>query len=256
MTTSAQELFGELSSLLLFLGDIHIARHVDIETIDQSKLSDGAQYMRTVEKGRVLVRSFEATTQAIYDDGAALLVATQRVRRVEPCESWKGRDTAYDALEALSTSLDFNLKISRQNLEDLMHIGIEQSAILERCHRSPLEWRMSQRSLVSVMLANQALEAIYENHGSYDVTENEPDRTLQSVAEDVDVPPPLPTSSVSPPVPTNGKPLTIPRNRTTTHVSLEDDDCTFHSYSPLRNLTVLLFVVDSSETDTHASAAG
>lgn len=243
VTTSAQELLRELSSLVLFLGDIHIARHVDIETIDQTKLSDGVQYMRTVEKARVLVRSFEATTQAIYDDGAALLVATQRVRRVEPCESWKGRDTVYDALEALSSSLDFNLKISLQNLEELMRIGDEQSAILERCHQTPVEWRMSQRSLVSAILANQALEAIYDNHGTYDVTANEPGRILPSVAEDVDEPrSPSPTSPVPPLVPTSGEPIIIPSNRVPTHILSEDDDCAFASHPLLRNLTALLFV--------------
>lgn len=228
VTASAQELFRQLSSLVLFLGDIHIARHVDIETVDQAKLSDGAQYMRTVEKARVFVRSFEATTQAIYDDGAALLAAAQRVRRVEPCESWKGRDTAYDALEALSSSLDFNLKISRQNLEGLMRIGIEQTAILERCNKTPVEWRMSQRSLVSAMLANQALSAIYDNHGAYDVTADESDRILKTVAEDVDEPSsPSPTTPVLSSVPTGGKPHIIPNDQVPTQIPFENDDGRF-----------------------------
>ena len=243
MTTSAQELCRQLSSLVLFLGDIHIARHVDIETVDQAKLPDAAQYMRTVEKARVLVRSFEATTQAIYDDGAALLIAAQRVRRVEPCESWKGRDTAYDALEALSSSLDFNLKLSRQNLEDLLRIGTEQSAILERCHKTPVEWRMSQRSLVSAILANQALEAIYDDHGTCDVTADESDRIMKTVAEDVDESSsPSPTSPVPPPVPTNGKPPTIPSIRAVTHTSFEDEDGRFTYHTALQNLTTILFV--------------
>lgn len=235
---SSQELFRELSSLVLFLGDIHIARHVDIEIVDQAKLPDGVQYVRTVEKARVLVRSFEATTQAIYDDGAALLVATQRVRRVEPCESWKGRDAAYDALEALCSSLDFNLKISRQNLEDLMRIGTEQSTILERCDRTPVEWRMSQRSLISAILTNQALEAIYENHGAYDVTANEPDKILQSVAEEPRSR--SQTSPVPPPVPTGAKPIPIPSNQAPTHISSEDDECTLTCYSSLRKLTAFV----------------
>ena len=228
VTASAQDLFRQLSSLVLFLGDIHIARHVDIETVDQAKLSDGAQYMRTVEKARVFVRSFEATTQAIYDDGAALLAAAQRVRRVEPCESWKGRDTAYDALEALSSSLDFNLKISRQNLEGLMRIGTEQTAILERCNKTPVEWRMSQRSLVSAMLANQALSAIYDNHGAYDVTADESDRILKTVAEDVDEPSsPSPATPVLSSVPTGGKPHIIPNDQVPTQIPFENDDGRF-----------------------------
>lgn len=206
--------------------------------MDQAKLPDGAQYMRTVEKARVLVRSLEATTQAIYDDGAALLVATQRVRRVEPCESWKGRDTAYDALEALSSSLDFNLKISRQNLEGLLHIGTEQSAILERCNKTPVEWRISQRSLVSAILANQTLEAIYDNHGTY-IPVDESHRILKSVSEDVDEPPsPSPTS----PVPTSGKPPIMLHDQVLSPISFEDDDGRFTSHPALRSLTAILSV--------------
>lgn len=224
MTTSAQELFRELSTLILFLGDIHIARDVDVETVDESELPDGAQYLRTVEKARVLIRSFEATTQAIYDDGATLLAAAQRVRRVEPCESWKGRDTLYDTLEALSSSLDFNLKISQQNLEGLMRVGMEQTAILELCNKSPVEWRMSQRSLVSAMLANQTLEAIYDNQGASDVPEDESDRILKNITEDVDERPSAsPATSEPPPVPTSGKPI-LPSNQVPTDVTFDDDD--------------------------------
>ena len=73
---------------------------------------------------------------AIYGDGAVLLVTGLRVLRVEACESWQGRDTAYDALEALSSSLDFNLKLSRQNPEDLLHIGTKQSTILHQYIKS------------------------------------------------------------------------------------------------------------------------
>ncbi|KAG6372794.1 ras GEF [Boletus reticuloceps] len=236
VTTSAQELFRHLSSLVLFLGDIHIARHVDIETVDQARLSHGAQYMRTVEKARVLVRSFEATTQAIYDDGAELLVTAQRVRRVEPCESWKGRDMAYDALEALSSSLDFNLKISQQNLESLMRIGTEQAAVLEQCNKTPVEWRMSQRSLVSAILANQALETMYDNHETSDV------------AEDVDEPSPSPTSIEPPPVPTSGKPRIIPRNQVSTRIPFDDDDALETIRTPPRPDKIRAFFGDDAPT--------
>lgn len=237
MTTVAQELFRQLSSLVLFLSDIHIARHVDIETIDQSKLSDGAQYLRTVEKARLLVRSFEATTQAVYDDGAGLLVATQRIRRVEPCESWKGRDATYDALEVLSSSLDINLNILRQNLEGLLRAGMEQSAILERYHKTPVEWRMSQRSLVSAILANQALEAIYEHNGAYDVTEDEPNRSLEDAEEDLEEPPsPSPTSPPLPPLPTSAD---IPGRRAPiTRIPSDDDDSTFIVHLFLQTVTI------------------
>lgn len=150
----------ELSSLLTFLGDIHIARHVDIELADQDKLADGAEYSRTVSRARTLVRAFEAACQALYDDSGALLTTTQRVRRTELCESWRGRDESYDVLEALSASAGLNLQLLWQHLESLLLVGQEQECILERCHGSPMEWRMSQRSFVAAILADETLSGV------------------------------------------------------------------------------------------------
>ncbi|KAG1777155.1 ras GEF [Suillus placidus] len=171
-------MINQLSSLLLHLGDLHVARHVDIEPVDQEELNDGARYLRTVEKARVLVRSFEATTQAVYDDGAALLTTTQRIRH--ECETWCGRDEHYDTLEALNSSLDFNLQILRQTLESLLVIVQEQTDILERSNKSPIEWRMSQRSLITAMLAEEALNGA--NNELYDTNNDDADDILRNVA--------------------------------------------------------------------------
>lgn len=180
VTPAGIRMMTQLSSLLYHLGDLHIARHVDIEPVDQAELDDGARYLRTVEKARVLVRSFEATTQAVYDDGAALLTTTQRIRRVEECETWRGRDEHYDTLEALNSSLDFNLQVLRQTLESLLVIVQEQTYILERSNKSPIEWRMSQRSLMTTMLAEEALNST--NNDLYDTNNDEADDILRNVA--------------------------------------------------------------------------
>jgi son of sevenless-like protein len=173
-------MMNQLSSLLYHLGDLHVARHVDIEPVDQAELDDGARYLRTIEKARVLVRSFEATTQAVYDDGAALLTTTQRIRHVEECETWRGRDEHYDTLEALNSSLDFNLQVLRQTLESLLVIVQEQTYILERSNKNPIEWRMSQRSLITTMLAEEALNGT--NNDLYDANNDETDDILRNVA--------------------------------------------------------------------------
>lgn len=180
VTPAGLRMMNELSSLLYHLGDLHVARHVDIEPVDQAELDDGARYLRTVEKARVLVRSFEATTQAVYDDGAALLTTTQRIRRVEECETWRGRDEHYDTLEALNSSLDFNLQVLRQTLESLLVIVQEQTYILERSNKSPIEWRMSQRSLMTTMLAEEALNST--NNDLYDTNNDETEDILRNVA--------------------------------------------------------------------------
>ncbi|KAG2034848.1 ras guanine nucleotide exchange factor domain-containing protein [Suillus americanus] len=183
VTPAGLRMMNQLSSLLHHLGDLHVARHVDIEPVDQEELNDGARYLRTVEKARVLVRSFEATTQAVYDDGAALLTTTQRIRHVEECETWRGRDEHYDTIEALNSSLDFNLQVLRQTLESLLVIVQEQTDILERSNKNPIEWRMSQRSLITAILAEEALNGT--NNDLYDTNNDEADDTddiLRNVA--------------------------------------------------------------------------
>ncbi|KAG1879209.1 ras GEF [Suillus subluteus] len=203
VTSTGLRMMNQLSSLLHHLGDLHVARHVDIEPVDQEELNDGARYLRTVEKARVLVRSFEATTQAVYDDGAALLTTTQRIRHVEECETWRGRDEHYDTLEALNSSLDFNLQVLRQTLESLLGIVQEQTDILERSNKSPTEWRMSQRSLITAILAEEALKGT--NNGLYDTNNDEADDTddiLRNVAS-IDNTTPITEISASPVI--NGK---------------------------------------------------
>ncbi|KIM66921.1 hypothetical protein SCLCIDRAFT_109722 [Scleroderma citrinum Foug A] len=168
VTEAGKAVVYELSSLLLFLGDIHIARHVDIGPVNEDRLADGAQYSRTVDRARILVRTFEATAQELYDGAATFLATTQHVRRVELCDSWRGRDESYDALEALSTSLHSSLQLTSQNLESLLVVGEEQANILERCNRSPIEWRMSQRSLVAV--SNEDLADMSNDRPLYHTT--------------------------------------------------------------------------------------
>ncbi|KAI5989018.1 ras GEF [Pisolithus albus] len=198
----------ELSSLLTFLGDIHIARHVDIELADQDKLADGAEYSRTVSRARTLVRGFEAACQALYDDSAALLTKTQCVRRTELCDSWRGRDESYDALEALSTSAGLILQLMWQHLESLLVVGQEQECILERCHGSPMEWRMSQRSFVAAILADETMSGVPDDRCQlpYHVT-GAPENI---VGGDVDGSVRGEQSPSPPPVP-SGKPMLISR---------------------------------------------
>ncbi|KAG1743257.1 ras GEF [Suillus paluster] len=203
VTPAGLRMMNQLSSLLLYLGDLHVARHVDIEPVNQEELNNGAQYLRTIEKARVLVRSFEATTQAVYDDGAALLTTTQRIR--QECEAWRDRDENYDDLEALNSSLDFNLQVLRQTLESLLKIVQEQTDILEQSNKSHVEWRMSQRSLITAMLVEEALNG--SNNELYDSNNDDADDILRNVAS-IENTTPI-GETLAPPVP-SGKPTLIP----------------------------------------------
>ncbi|KAG6336873.1 hypothetical protein ID866_2231 [Astraeus odoratus] len=203
VTKAGKATVYELSSLLEFLGDIHIARHVDIESVNQHKLPDGVEYSRTVDRARVLVRSFEAATQALYDDSASLLTTIQSIQRMELCESWRGRDKLYDTLEALSLSVNFNLQTTRQKLESLLSVGQEQTNILKRFDKSPLEWRMSQRSLVAAILADEALNDVTNGQSLYrEMRESEKasdvDSDQQEKSEELPVLAPLPNEKSIP----------------------------------------------------------
>ncbi|KAH7913434.1 ras GEF [Hygrophoropsis aurantiaca] len=215
---AGQALTKQLSSLLLFLGDVHIARHIDIDPVNQDKLADGGQYMRVVERARVLVRSFEAVTQALYDDGAALLNTTQRVRHIDECDAWRGPDESYDILEALSSSLDFNLQLVRQTLEGLLFVGKEQMEILERCNKSPIEWRMSHRNLAAPLTGNDAYDSFLNEPD--DIADADPDAivlaTTNSSAN--------PQYSPPPPVPLSGKPIPPPSDSNSSWNTKDDED--------------------------------
>ncbi|KAG0704770.1 hypothetical protein DFH29DRAFT_909715 [Suillus ampliporus] len=223
VTPAGLRMMNQLSSLLLYLGDLHVARHVDIEPVNQEELNDGVQYLRTIEKARVLVRSFEATTQAVYDDGAALFTATQRIR--QECEAWRDRDESYDDLEALNSSLDFNLQVLRQTLESLLIIVQEQTDILERSNKSPVEWRMSQRNVTTAMLAEELNST---NNELGDTNNDDADDILRNVASIENT-----TPTLAPPVP-SGKPTLIPP---IPDIPIEDEGVFFAVRNFRHNLT-------------------
>ncbi|KAH7925881.1 ras GEF [Leucogyrophana mollusca] len=235
--SAGQALTKELSSLLLFLGDMHIARHVDIDPVNQENLPDGALYLRAVEKARVLVRSFEAVTQALYDDGAALFTTTQRVRHVDECDAWRGRDESYDVLEALSNSLDFNLQLVRQTLEGLLFAGKEQTEILERCNKSPIEWRMSHRSLAVPLLSDDAYDPFIND--SYDTVDVDPDAILRKVSATYSPAPPQ--GPPSPPVSISGKPTVKAANSNELWDAKDDEDLGITKTPPKAHRKIINF---------------
>ncbi|EIW81242.1 ras GEF [Coniophora puteana RWD-64-598 SS2] len=190
---AAQALVQELSSLLDFLSDVHIARHVDISPVQEDRLSDGAQYVRLVDRARVFVRSFEANTQALYDDSALLFSTAQRVS--------DSRKETYDELEAINDSLDFNLQLVRQTFENLLRVGQEQAVILEQSHRTPLEWRMSQISTGNSQrsLVDASLDDPFGSQG--DSLNGTSERDRNNTVNDggsSPIPPPVPSASSKP----------------------------------------------------------
>ncbi len=135
-----------MSSFLSFVTNIHIARHVDIDGIRQeSNHIPNDLYVQSVVNARLLVRTLECAVQALYDDAAALFLASQ---------SWREEDidTVFDDADIVSTSIQANLAIIQQSLDDLLSIGHDQAEIGQGDYNGSIEWRMSRLSVIDTQL--------------------------------------------------------------------------------------------------------
>lgn len=150
MWGAGRELLSGLSSLLLFVANIHIARHVDIDGFysDTADAEHAPLYKQTVERARLLARTLEAVVQALYDDAATLLLAMQRVRHLTRRASRQDRDLQYEYIDAISTSLKSNIQFLMQTLDALVSLGHDQAEMAQGDYRSAIELRMSRLSII------------------------------------------------------------------------------------------------------------
>jgi son of sevenless-like protein len=144
-----QELVTHISAFLSTIADIHVARHVDIDGIRQAaNATADDHYSRSVENARRLVRTLETVVQAIYDDSSALLITAQGLR--DDCNLLRGeRESSYDLLDSLSSSLNANLKSVKQTFEGLLSVGHEQADVAQGDYNGSIEWRMSRLSVIN-----------------------------------------------------------------------------------------------------------
>jgi son of sevenless-like protein len=145
-----QNVLTQLSSFLVFVTSIHVARHVDVDGIGREGEISSQQdlYAQSVDNARVLVRTLEAVVQSLFDSGAAFLMTVQSVHHVEPSESQEGRQTSYSHLDTLSVSLKENLHIVQQTLVALLTVGHSQADMAQGEYNGSIEWRMSRLSMI------------------------------------------------------------------------------------------------------------
>ncbi|KAG6336113.1 hypothetical protein ID866_2979 [Astraeus odoratus] len=148
--TASKEVLTGLSTLILFVANIHVARHVDIDGFyaETADVENGALYVQTVENARILARTLEAVVQALYDDASTLLLTTQRVRRLTGRSHWKDKDAHYEYLDSIATSLKSNLQFLMQTLDALLTLGHNQADIAQGEYQGAIEWRMSRLSFM------------------------------------------------------------------------------------------------------------
>ncbi|PFH53392.1 hypothetical protein AMATHDRAFT_1447 [Amanita thiersii Skay4041] len=144
----SQELIAEISAMLSFIADIHVARHIDIDGLPMDGNPPSELYLVTVERARLLVRTLEASVQAVYDVGVALLMTTQTISASEFGQSRLDKATTYERLDGLCVSLKANMDLVQQTLDAILGVGHEQAETAQGEYNGSIEWRMSKVSTV------------------------------------------------------------------------------------------------------------
>ncbi|KNZ81297.1 Cell division control protein 25 [Termitomyces sp. J132] len=140
---SGKEFVSQISSIVSFISDIHVARHVDIDGL----LQDGTgPYGRTIESAQQLVRKLEAVTQAVHDDTATFLLTLQSMPEINFPQYRQRKKNARDHLIALASALTANISVSLSTLRDLLSLGHEQAEMSLGAYNGSIEWRMSRLS--------------------------------------------------------------------------------------------------------------
>ncbi|KAF8635804.1 hypothetical protein AX15_000011 [Amanita polypyramis BW_CC] len=146
----SQDSITELSIILNFVSDIHLARHVDVDGIlMDGSFSTNEIYAGTVEKARHLVRTLEVSLQDVYDGGMALLMATQSILATEFGQKRNNRTVAYESLDTLCLSLKSNIDLVQQTIEVLFAIGHEQADTTRGEYNGSIERRLSKACMTN-----------------------------------------------------------------------------------------------------------
>ncbi|KAH8825070.1 ras GEF [Flagelloscypha sp. PMI_526] len=178
-----QQLDGHFSTLGKFIGSTSIASadHVDPDGIQQERsVADDLRsaYSQTVDRVRLLIRTLEAAIQSLYNEGTSFFLNLQSLREIELGQSLRDRDSSYDQIDILSTSLKSNMAIVQQTLETLMHTGHEQAEIAQGEYHGAIENRRNSR--LSALRPNSAIY-IPEEYGGNGM--NGGDYSEQSASE-------------------------------------------------------------------------
>lgn len=150
VSTASRDVLTGLLTLLLFVSNLHIARHVDIDGFytESSAEESGAAYTQTVDRARLLSRTLESALQALYDDASIMFLATQNIRQSSSAVVFQDGDEFYEYLDAVSASIKSNLQFLLQTLDALLSVGHDQADLAERDYRGAIEWRVSRLSIM------------------------------------------------------------------------------------------------------------
>ncbi|KAH0832197.1 hypothetical protein J3R83DRAFT_13116 [Lanmaoa asiatica] len=147
---ASKDVLTGLLTLLLFVSNLHVARHVDIDGFySESAVEEkSALYTQTVDKARLLSRTLESAMQSLYDDASILFLTTQHIRRSSGRVASQDRDDLYDYLDAIAASIKSNLQFLLRTLDALLSVGHDQADIAEGDYKGAIDWRVSRLSIM------------------------------------------------------------------------------------------------------------
>jgi len=116
--------------------------------VDAGATPNRELYLLTVDKARRLVRNLEVAVQAVYDEGASILVALQTLR-----SAMNDFPASWHHLLSLTAILKTNLCTVRETFEALLTVGHDQAELGQGEYNGSIEWRMSRVSIIESRIA-------------------------------------------------------------------------------------------------------
>ena len=150
VVTPCRDFLSRLSECIDYISTIHVARHVDVDgfNVDTGAAPNRELYLQTVDKAKRLVRRLEVAVQAVYDEGASILMALQTL-----CSATTDFPSSWHQLLSLTTILQTNLGAVCETFEALLTVGHDQAELGQGEYNGSIEWRMSRVSIIESRIA-------------------------------------------------------------------------------------------------------
>jgi son of sevenless-like protein len=170
VVTHCRDFLSRLSECIDYISTIHVARHVDVDgfNVDTGATPNRELYLQTVDKAKKLVRKLEVAVQAVYDEGASILMALQALR-----SATTDFPAAWHHLSSLMAIMLANLGAVRDTFEALLTVGHDQADLGQGEYNGSIEWRMSRVSIIESRIAAVATLPRVVGASSQSETEDE-----------------------------------------------------------------------------------
>ena len=150
VVTHSCDFLSRVSECIDYISTVHVARHVDVDgfNVDTGVTPNRELYLQTVDKAKRLVRRLEVAVQAVYDEGASILMALQTLR-----SATTDFPSSWHQLLSLTAVLQTNFGAVCETFEALLSVGHDQAELGQGEYNGSIEWRMSRVSIIESRIA-------------------------------------------------------------------------------------------------------